>query len=261
MYTLNRMQSGSRFQFIDALRGFALLWMAVFHFCFDLTNAGLIHANFYADSFWTTQRTLILSLFLLSAGAGQAIAHHQGQSWLRFWKRWGQIAACALLVSAGSALMFPNSYIYFGVLHGMAVMLLIARLTAHLGNWLWPMGAFAIAMKFIAADAISTGAIGVFLNEKSWNWLGLISVKPVTEDYVPIFPWLGVIWWGMAAMQWWMRRLDASGALVSAHKASGTLANAARPLAGLGRWSLSFYMLHQPALFGGLWFWTALFSG
>ncbi|MFY8043778.1 MAG: heparan-alpha-glucosaminide N-acetyltransferase domain-containing protein, partial [Rhodoferax sp.] len=94
---------------LDKVRGSALLWMAAFHFCFDLANAGLLRANFYADSFWTTQRTLILSLFLLCAGAGQAIAHHHGQTWSRFWKRWAQIAGCALLVSVGSALMFPNS--------------------------------------------------------------------------------------------------------------------------------------------------------
>src|SRR3989338_2439111 len=77
-----------RFDRLDALRGFALVWMAVFHFCFDLSTYRLLDANFYQDELWTTQRTLILSLFLLCAGAGQAVATSQGQSWARFGRRW-----------------------------------------------------------------------------------------------------------------------------------------------------------------------------
>ena len=118
----------TRLDRLDALRGFALVWMAAFHFSFDLANERLIDANFYTDPLWTTQRTCILSLFLLCAGAGQAVATDQGQSWARFWRRWAQIVGCAALVSAGSAFMFPNRWISFGVLHGMAEMLIVARL-------------------------------------------------------------------------------------------------------------------------------------
>jgi uncharacterized membrane protein len=242
-----------RFEQVDVLRGLAMVWMTVFHFCFDLSQAGYIHQNFYSDPVWTWQRTCILSLFLLCAGAGQAIAVQQGQSWPRFWRRWLQIAACAMLVTAGSALMFPNSYIYFGVLHGMAAMLVIVRLTAGWGAWLWPLGALAFATKFIAAYAIDTGVLGIFLNGKMFNWLGLISVKPITEDYVPVLPWLGVMWWGMAGAQWWMAR--AAG---QPTRAGWSTPPSLRPLAILGRWSLSYYMLHQPILLGALWLWAML---
>jgi uncharacterized membrane protein len=235
---------GARLQPLDALRGLAMLWMTAFHFCFDLSNAGYLHQNFYSDPLWTWQRTCILSLFLLCAGAGQAVALQQGQSWAQFARRCLQIGLCALLVTAGSALMFPKSYIYFGVLHGMVLMLVLVRLSASWGAWLWPLGGVAIAMKFIAAWAIETGAIGTFFNEKWLSWLGLISVKPITEDYVPLIPWLGVMWWGMAAMQWWLRRPRQN--VVPA-------VPGARLLAVLGRWSLSYYMLHQPVLLAGLW--------
>lgn len=235
---LSTVQPPARFDRLDALRGAALVWMAGFHFCFDLAHQRVIDANFYRDPFWITQRTLILSAFLVCAGAGQAIAAAQGQSWARFWRRWAQVAACAVLVSAGSYLMFPRSFIYFGVLHGMAVMLIVARLSAPLRGWLWPLGALALlAPGVLAAPAFDA---------PHWHWLGLVTRLPITEDYVPVLPWLGVMWWGLAATQWVLaRRPD-------------WLAHASPPgpatqgLSLLGRWSLTFYMVHQPVLIGGL---------
>ena len=73
-----------RFHRLDALRGVAIVWMALFHFCFDLGHFKLIQQNFYTDPFWTAQRAVIVSLFMFTAGVGQAIALQQGQGWDRF---------------------------------------------------------------------------------------------------------------------------------------------------------------------------------
>ena len=52
----------SRFDRIDALRGLAMVWMAVYHFCFDLNHFKLIAPqDFYNDPLWTWQRTCIVS--------------------------------------------------------------------------------------------------------------------------------------------------------------------------------------------------------
>ena len=237
----------TRFDAVDALRGFAMVWMTVFHLCFDLTQFGYLKQNFYSDPFWTWQRTVIVSLFLLCAGMGQAIAVAQGQSWRRFWRRWALVLGCALLVTAGSRLMYPKSFIYFGVLHGMALMLIIARLTAHWGGWLWGLGLLAIAIKFIAVyacNALATAEFVEMLNAPTLNWLGFITRKPITEDYVPLLPWLGVMWWGVAAGNWLSSR--------SREARAPRLPVLLQPLATLGRWSLSYYMLHQPVLIGAL---------
>ena len=231
-----------RFDTLDALRGVAIVWMSVFHFLFDLNHFGYLQQNFYHDPFWTLQRSAIVSFFLFCAGLGQAVAVQQGQSPRRFWRRWLQVAVCALLVTAGSYWMYPKSFIYFGVLHGIAVMLVITRFTANWGRWLWLAGGLAIATKIIATYAHSIWAGAEFLNDPGFNWLGLISRKPITEDYVPLLPWLGVMWWGMAAGQWLLR-----------HRADWLrwpLPSSGAPLAWLGRWSLSWYMLHQPVLIG-----------
>jgi uncharacterized membrane protein len=145
-------------------------------------------------------------------------------------------------VSVSSYLLYPRSFIYFGVLHGIALMLIVVRLTAHWGAWLWLAGGLAIAIKYIAAYALSIWPALLFLNTKSWNWLGLISAKPITEDYVPLIPWLGVMWWGMAAAQWLLRQRPD---LLTGAVPAGT-----RWLVWLGSWSLVYYMVHQPVMMG-----------
>ncbi|MDB5846893.1 MAG: hypothetical protein JWP29_645 [Rhodoferax sp.] len=231
-----------------------MVWMTAFHFCFDLQHFGYTRQDFYADPFWTWQRTAIVSLFLFCAGLGQGVAAAQGQSWLRFWRRWRLVAGCALLVTAASYFMFPQSFIYFGVLHGLAVMLLIARLTARWGRWLWLLGALAVGSKFAAEWVLTGSPAAVWFNGRSLNWLGWISVKPFTEDYVPVFPWLGVVWWGVALGTALQRR---AGRLL--RFASAPLVKM-RGLASVGRWSLVYYMLHQPVLIGLLTAYGAVFA-
>ena len=237
-----------RFDRIDALRGVAIVWMAAFHFAFDLNHFGLLepHQNFYRDPFWTYQRIAIVSLFMFCAGLGQAAASDAGQGWPRFgprfWRRWWQVAGCAVLVSAGSALMFPKSWISFGVLHGIALMLIACRLAVPLGGWLWPLGLLAVLLPQWVQHP--------FFDTRWTNWVGLVTRKPVTEDYAPLLPWLGAMLWGLAAGQWMLKHRRAALA--------GAVPRALQPLATLGRWSLSFYMVHQPVFIGALLAWQAM---
>ena len=100
-------------------------------------------------------------------------------------------------------------------------------------------GRLAIALPQLAAHP--------FFNGPWLNWLGLVTRKPITEDYVPVLPWLGVMWWGLAGGPWLL-----------AHRPAwlrGAWRRPLRPLAMLGRWSLSFYMLHQPVLIGAVLLW------
>ncbi len=213
--------------------------MTAFHFCFDLNLHGWIRQEFLRDPFWTVQRTCIVTLFLFCAGLGQAAAAEAGLGWPRFWRRWRLVAGCALLVTLGSWWMFPRSFIYWGVLHGLAAMLVIARLTAGAGRSLWWLGALALLSPPVATAMLAGSAWEPAFNTAPLNALGWVTRKPVTEDYVPLLPWLGVVWWGLAAGQWLLR-----------HRRRWLVGAAPAPLAWLGRHSLPWYMLHQPILLG-----------
>jgi uncharacterized membrane protein len=239
-----------RFDRLDAWRGVAIAWMACFHFSFDLNMHGLLHPYqyFVADPFWTNQRFCIVSMFLLGAGAGQAVAIDAGQTWRRFRRRWAQVAGCALLVSLATIPMFPQSWISFGVLHGMAVMLFVLRA---IGTRLPPARIARSPLAFGALVALAAAAwlLPRFVHAPVFdgrlgNWTGLVTRLPFTEDYVPVFPWLGMMLAGYLA---------ASLLLAHARAAfTGPVPAVVRPLSVLGRWSLSFYMIHQPVLIGSL---------
>jgi uncharacterized membrane protein len=166
--------------------------------------------------------------------------------------------------------MFPNSWISFGVLHGMALMLLIVRLLLLLAvrlpdaTWLpgaaWLMLAGAcVLMPLLWRDA--------WFDSRWTNWIGLVTHKPVTEDYVPLLPWLGPMLIGVLAGRVLAQRaIGASPGRRAERAAGGTAGGVAgagtpavlRPLVQLGRWPLSYYMLHQPVLIGLLTAWVSL---
>ncbi|MFM2406785.1 MAG: hypothetical protein RL223_4665 [Pseudomonadota bacterium] len=230
---------------LDALRGLAIVWMVGFHAAFDLNWLGFIQPrwHFTRDPLWTTQRTLIVSLFMLCAGLALALTLRAAPARPRFWRRWAQIAACATGVSIGSAWLFPHSWISFGVLHAMAAMQLILHpLRERLGRtppWrLLALGALAIALPQVIADP--------WFDTRWTNPLGPVTRKPVTEDWVPLLPWSGLLLWGLAAG----RALPAAWLARPLPRASG-------PLQAIGRWPLTVYMLHQPLLLGLLWAWRS----
>jgi uncharacterized membrane protein len=266
----------TRYDGLDALRGFAMVWMAGFHLCFDLNQYDLIPLqDFNHQAFWVHQRTAIVSLFLLCAGAGQALNWGQGlgpRFTPSFWRRWWQVVVCAALVSASSAVMFPGAWISFGVLHGMAVMLLILRGLAPLlappvargpAASLAPSGAAQPSSHSPAPSQPRTAALFrlaawwcvplaiVLITLPRWlqhplfdsrltNWIGLVTRKPITVDWVPVLPWMGLMLLGFALGRWLMSRQ------------AGQRAGPLGALATLGRWPLTFYMVHQPVLIGAI---------
>jgi uncharacterized membrane protein len=221
---------------IDAVRAIALLAMIAYHFCFDLRYFGVIGADFEHDPFWLGARTVILSSFLLLAGVSLVLADGSKLSSARFWRHVAMIAGCAVLVSAASYAVFPVTFIWFGVLHAIAVTLVLARPLVR-----YPRAALTIGLVVIAAGLALSNPV---FNQFAFGWIGFMTAKPYTEDYVPLFPWAGVVLCGIAVGHSLVRNGFAVLAPIAAPP---------RWLAWLGRHTLAFYMLHQPMLLGVLW--------
>lgn len=227
----------SRYAFIDALRGTAILMMFVYHFSFDLNYFGYLQANFYQDPFWINFRILIVSTFLAVVGISLYLAHHKSFRPGKFMRRLLILLGCALLVSLSSYIMFPRSMIFFGILHfiALASVLALPFLRLYWLNLIIGLGLIVLGTRFEHR----------IFDQPALQWLGMMTHKPITEDYVPLFPWFGVVLLGMFLARWGQRQQHF--ALFSQPQADSI---ALRGLRLAGRHSLLIYMLHQPIFIG-----------
>ncbi|MBF9197609.1 heparan-alpha-glucosaminide N-acetyltransferase [Microvirga terrestris] len=222
-----------RWDAIDVARGLAILAMIVYHFSWDLSFLQLIDTNILQIPAWRWFARGIAGSFLMLSGFGLVLAHAKGFNSWGFLKRLMKVGGAALAVTLATYFAFPESYIFFGILHCIAVsgVLALPFLRLH------PILILACAALCLGAPYILTDPA---LNAPWLDWLGLGSTNPVTNDYVPIFPWLGLVLTGVAA-----------GRILLASQKTMSLAGwrsrdpFSRLLIWAGRKSLPIYLTHQ----------------
>src|SRR5882757_3143770 len=237
-----------RLPLVDLVRGLAIVQMVAYHFIYDLSYFGWVRIDLARQAGWIAWRSAIVSQFLLVLGIGIGLADSAGRPGTRFWRRRWQIAALAALLSIASAWLFVPRLIWFGILHFVALALLIARPLPALGGLNLAIGAAAVALGTLVRD---TRFDSVWL-----SWIGLVANKPATEDYVPVLPWIGVVAFGIGLSHLWRRTRYAVPRALQRLDSAPALA-----LSWLGRWPLTIYLVHQPILMALLWLvWRAAAS-
>jgi uncharacterized membrane protein len=229
-----------RLPVIDITRGVAIFAMVIYHLCWDLWFYGFIAADVGFDPGWVAFARTILFAFMFLVGVGLVLGHGSGIRWTSFWRRWLFVAGGAVLITLGTWFAFPDSFVYFGVLHAIALFSLMAL--PFLFTPLWFTGLVAVVV-----IGLHFGFADPLYNEKVFSWIGFWVVPPPTNDLVPVFPWFGVVLLGVLTMR--LIRGTAVEARLGAIQPRALIAGV---LGWMGRWSLVIYLLHQPLLLAAI---------
>jgi uncharacterized membrane protein len=215
--------SPERSRFLDALRGFTVLLMIVFHFSFDLDHFGFVSIDILHAPFWYFFPRLIVFLFLFAVGMSLTLAHKNGIQWKAFGKRLLLIVFWAIIISLVTYNFFPENWIYFGTLHAIAVV-------------------SVMSLPFLRRPRIALFiGLCLFIPSIIWDYnLPWFSLAHSSWDYISPFPWLGASLLGIFA------------AHKGVHRIGFTNNRVIKTLNYMGRHSLFIYLVHQPLMFGFL---------
>ena len=233
------MQKNQRSISIDMLRGLAVFLMIAFHFSYDLSYYRFADFDFYRDPFWLNFRTFIVLLFLTVSGISLRLASNNHISGKHIKKRFLILLGCALLITVSSWFIFPGRTIWFGIIHLILVANLIGMFFVRK-----PCLALITGVTIIWAGNYIESTV---FNQPLLHWIGLMTHKPYTEDYAPLFPWLGVVLFGIF-IAFTLEKTRIGSRFLNA----GMNIPLKQAFVFAGRHSLFIYMVHQPVLFGSV---------
>jgi len=227
-------QPSQRLEAIDALRGLALLGMFAFHLIWDLGYFELAPPELPFEPVVMGFGHGVAASFLFLVGASLALASRHGVNMRAFWRRLLVICAAAAGVSAATYQLFPESFIFFGILHCIALSSLLASPLLRAPLWI----VAVIALAALVAPLLIESTL--FDAPVFW-WLGLGTKEPISNDWRPLLPYFGMVLAGLVAMRWMLAR--ALPTWLTNWRAQNRAAGA---LVWGGRHSLLVYLVHQP---------------
>lgn len=217
--------SPARYDYLDALRGIAVIGMIMFHTAWDMKMLGFnsLHLN---SGFWYAFQKIVVFIFLFCVGTSLSLVHVPRINRKKLGQRLLKLALGAFALSLGSYLLFSSAWVFFGNLH----CILFGSL----------FGAFFVNRRGLAFALMLLILILQYLGNFDIKWVSSLIGKP-SVDFSPIYPWFWVVLFGILAGPYLCR-----WRIVAEMKSPPMLRF-------LGKHSLKIYLIHLPLVYGALW--------
>lgn len=238
-----------RYTILDSLRGVTLISMVLYHALWDLVYIFDAKISWFTSTNASIWQQSIRWIFIFLSG----FCWHMGRKKIR---RALTILACSLIISVVTIVFMPEAIILFGVLTllgtGMLITIPLDKLFCKLSPYL---GLVICCLLFVLTKDVELGTLSIGnlellqLPEAIYAngftaYLGFPNRDFISQDYVPLIPWIFMYWMGYFSYQIFKKKNLLK--FLSAFQF--------KPLEWLGRHSLPIYMLHQPVVYGVLFF-------
>lgn len=226
-----------RYLAVDALRGLAIAGVVLFHLVWDLEFTGLMSGIAY-HPLWLAFGRSLAGTFMLLVGVSLVLAARGPLRPFAYTKRLAKIVVASAAITVITWYVFPEAFIFFGILHAIAAATLIGTLFLRAPAWL----CLLAAVLLLVAPTLWQSSN---FDTRWLAWIGFAAEPPRSNDFVPIFPWAGLTLLGMA-----VARLVLSWRVAQAVGGWSPEGWSGRSLVWMGRRSLVIYLVHQPILLG-----------
>src|SRR5690606_25423017 len=230
----------TRIELVDVARGLALVAMAIYHFVWDLDYFGYIDPGTSSTGGWRIFARCIAISFLFIVGVSLYLANRQGFRSKAYMRRLAMILAAALVITVATLLATPDAFIFFGILHHIA-------LASVLGLAFLRLPVVLLSASALAAVILPHVIEGGIFNHWLLWWTGFSTNVRPSSDFVPLFPLFGVVLLGIATAK------VAEQAGWTARLAALEWSDRIPVLSWIGKHSLAFYLVHQPVLISLVW--------
>ncbi len=231
-----------RYHLFDLIRGACIIYVVFYHAVFNLASTEKAAYDLLLSSGMNISKFIFVSTLILLSGICTQLTRSN-------LKRGIKTALAAILVTAVTAIFMPKMTIIFGILHffGSAMLIyaaldkLIAKIPSYIGI---PVFALLWALTYNIYERSGSVPKSLLLFILGFN------TGHVSGDYYPLMPHLFLFLVGA-----FVGRAFKSGKVPEFFRK-----NPIPPLSFIGRHTLFIYLIHQPILYGFIWFILPLFA-